>query len=328
MKLKHLFLVMLSGAALLRADDGAAEIANGSLRARHETAIAMVWERLDLSEDQVKVAFRFRNTTQQDVTTEVAFPWPTYEFSYGSTTWDPSMLVFNVRVEGEEVPFQTEIRATLNGKDVTDTLRKSGVDIASFGGHDGPADNDAHHHQGCQICSHPELRNTLLTAGLIDEDNAPLWKVSLQHHWNQRFPAGHELRIEHTYKPILGVQVLGLGELENQGKAIAAFINKPESGESREPGCADEAFEHQADKLKISKEHYALVSTWLRYILTSANTWQGPIGDFEMVVHRPKGGLISFCWDGPVTKTDHDTFVAKAKNFRPTKEVTVYFFQP
>ena len=328
MKLKHLFLVMLGATALLRADDGAAEIANGSLRARHETAVAMVWERLDLSEDQVKVAFRFRNTTQQDVTTEVAFPWPDYEFSVAERTWDPSMLAFNVRVEDKEVPFQTDIRATLNGKDVTDTLKDLGIDIATFGGHEDKTYDLGHPKSGCQICSNPKMESQLMKVGLVDEDDMPLWKVSLRHHWTQRFPANREIHIEHSYRPILGVQAsLGYEDGKTYGQAITDFVNKPYDGQgSSEGGCADASLARQIDAAS-HKKHSGVVN-WLRYILTSANTWQGPIGDFEMVVHRPKGDLVSFGWDGPVTKVDHDTFVAKATNFRPAKEITVYFVEP
>lgn len=328
MKFKQLFLVILGAITLLHADDGAAEIANGGLRARHETRVAMVWERLDLSVDQVKVAFRFLNTSKEEVVTEVAFPWPDYEFSYGVRTWDPSMLTFTAIVDGKEQPVKPDIHATLDGKDVTPDLKRLGIDIAQFAGHDGPTDDDKHHHEGCQICSNPAIKDSLFKLGLIEDYNTPTpkWKVSLRFHWTQRFPPGREVRIEHSYNPILGEQILGMGDLEHQGRQIADFINHPEPDESRDPGCADTAFERQASKAKASEHQYGLLATWLRYILTSANTWQGPIGDFEMIIHRPKGRLVTFCWGGPVEKRDADTFVARAKNFRPSREVTVYFF--
>lgn len=327
MKLKHLFLVMLGATALLRADDGAAEIANGGLRARHETRVAMVWERLDLSLGAVKVAFRFLNTSKEEVVTEVAFPWPDYEFSYGMRTWDPSMLTFTAIVDGKDQQVKPDIRATLNGKDVTSELQRLGIDIAQFGRHEDLKADRADPSMGCQICSNAEIQASLLREGLIEaDDNTPKWKVSLRFHWTQRFPPGKEVFIEHSYKPILGEQALGEGGSENQGHEMADFINHPFEGESRDSGCADGSFEHQANRTNVSQRTYGMGVSWLRYILTSANTWQGPIGDFEMIVHRPKGRLVTFCWDGPVEKRDADTFVARAKNFRPSREVTVYFF--
>ena len=326
MRFRSVLLALLSCTTLLRADDGAAEIANGGLRARHEARVAMTWERLDLSQDQVKVAFRFLNTSKEDVVTEVAFPWPDYEFSYAERTWDPSMLLFTAKVDGIDQPVKPDVRASLDGRDVTGELRGLGIDIAQFGRHEDPGADRKDPSIGCQICLNAKIEAALLKQGLIDEDDTPKWKVSVQFHWTQRFPAGKEVRIEHSYKPILGEQVLGMGELENQGKQVADYINHPSPGESRDPGCADRVFEHRADKLKASDNSYGLLATWLRYILTSANSWQGPIGDFEMVVHRPKGRLVTFCWDGPVEKRDADTFVARAKDFRPSKEVTVYYF--
>jgi len=35
---------------------------------------------------------------------------------------------------------------------------------------------------------------------------------------------------------------------------------------------------------------------------------------------------VSFCWDGEVTKSDSDHFVAKATNFIPKKELRIGFF--
>jgi len=72
---------------------------------------------------------------------------------------------------------------------------------------------------------------------------------------------------------------------------------------------------------------------WVDYILTTANTWKGPIKSFELVVERPKPEqsshqsqtYVSFCWDGPVERRDADHFVARAVNFVPSKELHVMF---
>ena len=63
------------------ADDSAASIAAGGLVARRETRIVMAKEVLRISPNKVVVDYDFRNDTDQDVTTEVAFPVPPY--SYG-----------------------------------------------------------------------------------------------------------------------------------------------------------------------------------------------------------------------------------------------------
>jgi len=79
----------------------------------------------------------------------------------------------------------------------------------------------------------------------------------------------------------------------------------------------------------------------VKYILTTANTWKGPIHDFELVVEKPapekpvsgqpangRGGdySVSFCWDGPVEHPDQTHFIAHKTDFVPSRELTVYFF--
>ncbi len=58
------------------ADDSAASIAAGGLVPRRETRIVMAKEVLQISPTQVVVDYDFRNDTDQNVTTEVAFPVP------------------------------------------------------------------------------------------------------------------------------------------------------------------------------------------------------------------------------------------------------------
>ena len=104
-------------------------------------------------------------------------------------------------------------------------------------------------------------------------------------------------------------------------------------------GCADDTFWKVISRRSSewrqkrggevhSGEPNALCGDWISYILTTANTWKGPIEDFELIVERDPGDLVTFCWDGPVEKIAPDRFRAKALDFRPTKELTVYFCPP
>jgi hypothetical protein len=80
---------------------------------------------------------------------------------------------------------------------------------------------------------------------------------------------------------------------------------------------------------------------YVDFILTTANTWKTPIEDFTLIVERPPANkssvskatpanrwdsaLVSFCWDGPVEKTDATHFAAHLTNFVPKKELRVGF---
>ena len=63
----------------MRADDGAASIAAGGvILMKREPRIVMAKEVLSISPLRVLVDYDFRNDSDEDITTEVAFPIPAY----------------------------------------------------------------------------------------------------------------------------------------------------------------------------------------------------------------------------------------------------------
>ncbi len=66
----------------------------------------------------------------------------------------------------------------------------------------------------------------------------------------------------------------------------------------------------------------------ISYILTTANNWSRPIGDFRLTVDKGSpDALVSFCADN-VTKTGPTTFTATAKDFVPERELDVLIVAP
>lgn len=321
-------ILLLSLGALLplRANDYTAEIANGGLRARHETRVAMKSEKLFISETRIRVEYEYLNDTDQDVETEVAFPWPRYGWSPAEQTYDPSMLRFSVQVDGREVLHETQIRAfDPKGHDITEALARRGLDIPLFGYMDGGASWPEVHGRSYQVLALPlKDRQELARLGAIDsadEDAQPTWQVEITHHWTQRFPAHRIVRIAHEYAPIGGgASTMDLASMAHPGP------------DTRDPGCPDAALQAVVERRNVEyrKQRGSAYMgdpgwSWVRYILTTANTWKGPIGDFTLIVERRPGELVNFCWDGPVEKVGPDSFRATAKDFRPTKELTLYF---
>ena len=116
------------------ADDSAAVIAAGGLVPRRETRIVMAKEALRISEKKVIVDYDFRNDTDENVTTEVAFPVSPYEDSpNGPSISNEFFSDFHLTIDGKTAPFKAEAKATLNGKDVTSILVADRIDIQSFG---------------------------------------------------------------------------------------------------------------------------------------------------------------------------------------------------
>lgn len=335
------FILSLHPSSTLLGNDGAAEIALGGIRLKQERRIAMVKERLYISKKRVRVEYEFRNESQQAVTTEIAFPIPDYQcdLGYGWSPFDD----FKVWVEGAELPYQTQVHALLGDRNITSILSGFGINIGTFGDfRDGASNGNAvpQASQSQMDKLSTENLDHLISLGAIEAPGKhivdryhPLWTVEKTYHWTQMFPAGSVVRIAHEYTPGTGdVNQLSFDALEEPQKA--GLHNR-----YADCGCPDKTLKetltkavknrikHQdADQAIFGRNSFS--GSWVRYILTTANTWKTPIKDFELIVERDPGEFVTFCWDGPVEKAGANSFRARIKDFVPSKELTVYFLQP
>ncbi len=335
------------------ADDSAASIAAGGLVPRRETRIVMAREVLQISVKKVVVDYDFRNDSNQDVTTEVAFPIPSYTNEIdGPESSQQSFSDFQLEIGGKTVPFMTEAKATLNGKDVTALLLANHIDIPTFG-HFVDTVNSRHE----EVMDSPDFsrlpqttRDQLVKAGIFVLDSAPegQWTVHLQYHWTQTFPAHSTVHIRHEYAPVAGYTEVTQATVE---EALAQFTHDqsadgdPEGGKLLAGFCVGQPFlSTLARQLRENASHTKAANRglatglvfpqWIDFILTSANTWKRPIEDFTLIVERPKpehGGkvFISFCSPakGAVEETDVNLFQVHLTNFVPASELHIGFFE-
>jgi hypothetical protein len=303
----------------LCADDGAASIAAGGIVVMgKEPRITMAKEVLSISISKVLVDYDFRNDTDENVTTEVAFPIPPYDLAMEEIApAQQSFEGFRLWVDGAPAKSMVQVRAYLKGKDVTSLLAGLRIDIASFG----HATSNAQSPDVLRLSA--SRRKSLVQAGVIDaDDNSPNWEVRKKYYWLQTFPAHKTIHIRHEYSPVLGSTnsiKYGLGDSATPGEAkeLVKF-------------CIDGRLAATLRQIADSKDKDAPYS-YVDFILTSANTWKTPIEDFTLIVERPHdkrdlANYVSFCWDGPITKMDADHFAAKARNLIPNKELRIGFF--
>lgn len=306
-------------AAYACADDGAASIAAGGIVVlTREPRIVMAKEVLHIARDKVIVDYEFRNDTDADISTEVAFPIPPYDLATDEIA--PAKQAFDdfrLWVDGKPIRCEVQVRAFVNSKDVTSQLNVAQVDISSFG-HATSFDNS------------PDIRRLtsgqrkeLRRGGLIDSTNdSPLWQVQKKYHWRQTFPAHRTVHIRHSYTPVVGATNSIRGSL-------GPSPDRASTNELRQ-FCLDKRLEANLRTIAESKDKDAPYS-YVDFILTSANTWKTPIEDFTLLVDRPddKSALasyISFCWAGPVLKLDADHYSAHASDFVPKRELKIGFF--
>jgi hypothetical protein len=316
-----LILVAILVSSTAFADDGAASIAAGGIVMKRENRVTMAKEVLFISTSKVKVDYDFRNDTDADISTEVAFPVPPYklawdEFSISEQGFDD----FRLEVQGSPAHFDVEIKAKLKGQDVSAILRKYGVDIASFG----HFNDDTHHAKDIRRLSTTQ-RAVLVQAGLLDSEtdqDEANWSVEKKYFWKQDFPAHSIIHISHEYTPALGsTNSISYGLLQAK--------EDPESAKELNSLCLDPGLRKTLIE-SVKKPKSNVPFSWVDFILTTANTWKTPIEDFTLIVERghtkdAKQSFVSFCWDGPVTKIDTDHFSAHTNNLVPTKELRVGF---
>lgn len=302
------------------ANDSTAEMGAGGLVLLKTDAIDMVSEDLYVSPSQVRVRYIFRNRTPKDVETVVAFPMPEEDLAYRDHGDVAYPREFVTRVAGKTVTMALEEKAMVNGKDHRALLAALKVPLSG--------DPDERLNQLGRAD-----QDRLLALGLAVQDGeesesgkrylTAAWTVRRTYHWTQRFPAGRDLIVEHSYAPgtggSIGTPLTMLGfRAEAEGKAYAARY------------CTDPAFLAGVDKLAraAGTVDATLPELRVQYVLKTGANWRAPIGDFRLVVDKVSPeNLVSFCADG-VRKISPTRFEVRHRNWRPDRDLDILIIKP
>ena len=292
--------------AISLANDTEAELGIGGLVLRKNAHVEMRSEDLYVSAKEIRVRYRFYNKSGSDVRTIVAFPLP------------PGGLEeheFSTIVNGAPVNTEIEQRATVDGRDRTDFLKRYGVSLDGSRSQLDKLPNDTW--------------DKLTSAGVAysaqhyfegnptEKQRTALWTVQTIYYWNQTFPARAEMTIEHRYRPIVG----GYGGGMDWNKTWSDMRPGDELfSDYRKKYCIDRDFVRSAME---KARHQTWGEKWISYILTTGGNWAGPIGEFRLVVDKgDPSNLVSFCADG-VRKISPTEFEVRKKNFKPSKDLNV-----
>jgi hypothetical protein len=299
------------------ANDSAVEVSVGGLKLRKEHSVLMEKERLFISKELVRVEYEFRNTTNVPIISEVAFPLPGIEYDFPDYQGGRYFDDFKAWIDDKPIKIEKEVRAYVKGREVTDDLQKAGISIEGFGGFV-PGQDDSQ-----IMLLDPNIRNELVSIGALkapdNKDNhrdySPEWELEIKFHWQQEFPPGAVVHIKHEYPPVSGYSPVQIQNYKKEFKNSCIKTNTFNEAKKRVKRKMAE---------NPGNNNYFGVG-WVSYILTTANTWQTPIKDFEMIVQKEKDEMISFCWSGPVEKIGETQFRARKTNFIPVKDLKIYF---
>jgi hypothetical protein len=303
------------------ANDSSAEKAAGGLVLRQNSDIDMVSEDLFVSTAQVRVRYVFRNRARRARRITVAFPMPDRELSYEMESEVAYPGDFHTLVDGRPVRMSVERKAMVGNVDRTAELVRLRIPVAPPEGERAGVLADA-------IARLPRAaQQRLARLGLIDAASLgdssnpiiPTWTVKETWHWDQVFPAGRDLRVEHRYRPgVGGTAGVPLGSLD--------WRNSEDGRRAQAEYCTDRAFLAALDRMTQRAEreqaNYPMESR-LRYILTTGGNWRSPIGDFRMVVDKGSpNAIVSFCGQG-VRRISPTQFEVRHRNWRPDRDLAV-----
>jgi uncharacterized protein DUF4424 len=305
-------LVLLALAASAAANDSTAEHAAGGLVLARSAAIDMVSEDLFVSAEQIRVRYVFRNRSPRDVRTLVAFPMPDRDLTEAHFSDVAYPEDFRTLVEDRQVAMAVERRALLRGGDRTALLARLGIppDAGS-----GALD---------RLPAAEQARLLQLGLAAVDEYDdghgwerhlVPAWTVKETWHWEQTFPAGRDLHVEHVYTPGTGGSVgtaladPGLRASAQGRRMIADY-------------CIDAAFLAGVDRL-ARRAGGTVPEKRVGYILTTGSNWRSPIDRFRLVVDKGAAdNLVSFCGEG-VRKISPTQFEMRKSGWRPDRDLKV-----
>jgi len=310
MKQKALILLLLlAGAA--HANDSMGTVSTSGIKYLKNPHIDMQSEDLYISKNQIRVHYKFKNTSSQDITETVLFPLPIVPAATVSDFADTKGLVdsFRIYADGKPVRPQAHVRAYFersNGSlvDVTADLKKCGL-----------SDQELMHpwtkkQDGEKIDSKIGACRSAKVQSMLSKqtDELSYWSSQIIYSWKQTFKANSVTEIKHQYTPLVGGSFLP----SLKAKDSKAFIDEY---------CMDENFLKNFKNVKGGSKVYH----HLGYVLTTGANWAKPIGKFTLTIDREPNTVLSLCWDKSLRKVGPNRFQAVKENFLPKKDLDIIF---
>jgi hypothetical protein len=335
------FALFLSSPAL--ANDGFGGLSATGLHFVQTDAIAMEREDLFIGLDRITVDYTFRNLTATDVTGEVIFPLPPIALqALMNSDWNlpdadaENLVNFTVTVGGQPVTPKVDRIAVIEppwqenrplseqydtpGQDVTETLAGYGIPLSIDITQLGPI----------LLALSPQDQADLAALGLAEfyegdpatgmpPEAWPLWSIVLRYHWTQTFSAGQPLDISHAYD-------------NRPPGGLFGWTHPPQEEWEQDyqaQYCIDDGTSRAiAKRLNAGAEPGYGTAYNLAYVLRTANSWAGPIGQFRLTLDKgAANNVISLCADG-VEKTGPTTFVVEKQNYTPDRDLEILIVAP
>lgn len=294
-------LASLASISIADANDSTAAIGAGGIEFIENDVVAMISEELYISTEKVRVNYIFDNPSDKDVETIVTFPLPPFTCAEFGT--NRAISGFHAWINGSKIRTKTEIKAIEytgqvgkplkygTGKDISKKVLDKGLPLSCL-----------------EVTNDPQLMKKAQKAGLAanfdgggpnSEPTDVLYQTEVKYCWTQTFPARSKTRIEHEYRPLVGMYV---GGIRDQHKSL----------------------NFSKDIEPDSMRGY----TTVKYILTTANNWAKPIKMFKLTVDSKNKGLLLGSSLGPLKPAGESKFEVTRTDFKPEADLVALIEVP
>ena len=327
------------------ADDGSARIGASGITFVKNNDISMIKEILAISTSHINAEYWLMNDSQKDLKTTMAFPMPAYcstSSEYDQCPEAPTK-VFSTLVDGQAVDAKQVRQAMLKGKDITNDLRALGLtDLQLFFIASGKEQQEKRRKvpicfftdSGQEYVLSDKQKTGLYQLKALDDYGCPAWTVVQTYYWDLDIPAKKTVHIEHDYdySPYAG-------SAYDPGNGSLLFQNRSNDEACLNDGTGDR-IESRIQALKAKTGRVWVDVHSVEYILWTARTWKGPIGEFVLRIkmdpdiakkfknpekHRPEQ-FLSLCFPGKPKLIDSLTYEFTQENYVPPDKLVVYFY--
>jgi hypothetical protein len=319
-----LIIILLFAPQSIFANDGFAALGVGGVTISKTDKVAIKRELLDISCDNIRVAYDFVNESDHDENAIIMFPLPSYPANPAESGviahGQPSG--FSIHVDGKPIAYETEVKATQKGRDVTNDLKYTGFTIEQIARL--PFDETLINIYHELIIPKSQIE-ALMEKGLVVNGN-PDWNINVTYVWKQKFPAKAIVHIEHSYHPFIAEGTAS--GYSGQNKELSRSIHES-GGKDIFDFCPSEQQLKQLDLLLANKENLdafnQVPGTMIEYLLTTATSWKDGIRDFTLRIHtKAKEEIVALCFPSKFIKVSDTIYETHIDNFKPQTELSVY----
>lgn len=307
------FLIVLGASAAALANGAVSEFpAGGVVVIKPEKNISIIREDLEIGWDRIRVRYVFESTAHEPIERTIGFPMAKVPLddspdNLENRSWSEDQedhrnyMAFEVAVDGKPLEPKLHEYAWLGDLNVTGRLRKMGIPLYA-------ASAEAH----AKLAQLPE--ETLLWLrffDLVETDGdwvVPQWQYQTVYEWTQTFGSDKTV-VEISYRPLFG----------------SFYGPEPyyEDGPKSSDYCYDSATKQTL--ARVAKERGLPTPFTVGYILTTAENWTGPIGEFHLTISKEEGDIVRFCVPEGLSAVG-DGVSWTAEQFVPRSDLNIVFF--